>query len=216
MGRRKLIEDDELLRHAREVFLKSGAFGSTKEISRRAGISEATLFQRFPTKATLFLAAMAPPEVDVEAIFRAPTKRKDPRGALTEIGRRMFSYFRSLIPTVMHLMTHPSIRLADVMAHFQRVPEHALTEGLAAYFREAEARGEAKVGNPMAAAGLLVSAIHSLALFDLMEMHGMQGVEQHIEPFVNALWAGLDPKNRSGAGRTRSGRRTRTSEGGSK
>src|SRR5512138_22392 len=101
MGRHKVVADDQLLRHAREVFLKNGAFGSTKEIARRAGVSEATLFQRYPTKAALFLAAMVPPEVDVAGIVRAPTKRADPEGALTEIGRRMLVYFRSLIPTVM-------------------------------------------------------------------------------------------------------------------
>ncbi len=209
MGRRKIIGDEQLLRHAREVFLENGAFGSTKEISRRAGISEATLFQRYPTKAALFLAAMVPPEVDVDGIVHAPTRRTDPRGALTEIGRRMLAYFRSLIPTVMHLMTHPSISMADVTAHFQRMPGHALAEALATSLRDAEARGEVKVDDPMAAAGLLVSAIHSLALFELMEMHRGQELEHAVEPFVKALWSGLDPKSRSSKTRIpyRKGRR---------
>lgn len=197
MGRRKTIEDEQVLEHAREVFLKSGAFGSTKEIARRAGISEATLFQRYPTKAALFLAALVPPEVDVEAIVHAPTKRKDPQRVLTEIGRRMLAYFRSLIPTVMHLMTHPSIRMADVSAHFQGMPEHALAGALATYLRDVEARGEVKVNNPMAAASLLVSAIHSLAVFELMEMHGGQDLEHAVELFVKALWSGLDPKSQT-------------------
>ncbi len=198
MGRRKIIGDEQLLLHARDVFLKGGASGSTKEIARRAGISEATLFQRFPTKAALFLAAMVPPEVDVEGIVQAPTKRTDPRGALTEIGRRMLAYFRSLIPTVMHLMTNASIGMADVTAHFQRMPEHALAGALATYLRDAEARGKIKVHDPMAAASLLVSAIHSLAVFELMEMHGGQDMEHAVEPFVKALWNGLDPKRQTG------------------
>ena len=197
MGRRRMIADEQLLQHAREVFLKSGAFGSTKEISRRAGISEATLFQRFPTKAALFLAAMVPPEVNVEEIVHAPTKRTDPRGALTEIGLRMFAYFRTLIPTVMHLLTHPSIRMEDVTAHFRGMPEHALAEALATYLRDAEARGKVKADNPMAAASLIVSAIHSLALFELMEMHGGQDLEHAVALFVGALWSGLNPKRRA-------------------
>jgi len=198
MGRRKIIGDEQLLLCARDVFLKGGASGSTKEIARRAGISEATLFQRFPTKAALFLAAMVPPEVDVEGIVQAPTKRTDPRGALTEIGRRMLAYFRSLIPTVMHLMTNASISMADVTAHFQGMPEHALAGALATYLRDAEARGKVKVHDPMAAASLLVSAIHSLAVFELMEMHGGQDMEHAVEPFVKALWNGLDPKRQTG------------------
>jgi AcrR family transcriptional regulator len=197
MGRHKIIGDVQLLQHARDVFLKGGAFGSTKEIARRAGISEATLFQRYPTKAALFLAAMVPPEVDVKVIVHAPTKRMNPQGALTEIGQRMLAYFRSLIPTVMHLMMHPSISMADVTAHFQRMPEHALAEALATYLRDAEARGKVKVHDPMAAASLLVSAIHSLAVFELMEMHGGQDLEHAVELFVKALWSGLDPKRQT-------------------
>jgi len=197
MGRRKVIEDEQVLRHAREVFLEGGAFGSTKEIARRAGISEATLFQRFPTKAALFLAAMVPPEVDVEGIVHAPTKRADPKGALTEIGGRMLAYFRSLIPTVMHLMTHPSIRMSDVTAHFHETPEQVLAEALSTYLRDAEARGKMHAPNPMATANLLVSAIHSLAVFELMEIHAGQDLEHAIEHFVGALWSGLDPKGRA-------------------
>jgi len=197
MGRRKMIEDEQVLRHAREVFLEGGAFGSTKEIARRAGISEATLFQRFPTKAALFLAALVPPEVDVDGIVHAPTKRTDPQGALTEIGHRMLAYFRSLIPTVMHLMTHPSISMADVASHFQRMPEQALAEALATYLRDAGARGKVKVHDPMATANLLISAIHSLAVFELMEIHAGQDLEHAIEHFVGALWNGLDPKGRA-------------------
>ncbi len=197
MGRRRRIEDEQLLRHARDVFLEGGAFGSTKEIARRAGISEATLYQRFPTKAALFLAAMVPPEVNVERIVHAPTKRTDPQGALTEIGHRTLAYFRSLIPTVMHLMTHPSISMADVAAHFQRTPEQALAEALAAYLRDAEARGTVKANDPMATANLLISAIHSLAVFELMEIHGGEDLEHAIEHFVGAIWSGLDPKDRT-------------------
>ena len=211
MGRHKVVADEQLLRHAREVFLKGGAFGSTKEIARRAGISEATLFQRYPTKAALFLAAMVPPEVDVEGIVHAPTKRTDPEGALTEIGRRMLAYFRSLIPTVMHLMTHPSIRMADVAAHFQRTPEDALARALATYLRDGQARGKVKVRDPMAAASLLISAIHSLALFELMEMHGGQDMEHAVEPFVKALWGGLDPKNQTRKASTPHGKGSRKS-----
>jgi len=208
MGRHKIIGDEQLLGHAKEVFLKGGAFGSTKEIARRAGISEATLFQRYPTKAALFLAAMVPPDVDVVGIVHAPTARKDPQGALTEIGTRMLAYFRNLIPTVMHLMTHPSIRMADVTAHFQGMPEDALAAALAAYLRDAEARGKVKVRDPMAAAALLVSAIHSLALFEMMEMHGGQDMEHAVESFVKALWNGLDPKRRYGKTNTPRGKGT--------
>jgi AcrR family transcriptional regulator len=193
LGRNKTISDDQLLRHAREVFLESGAFGSTKEIARRAGISEATLFQRYPTKAALFLAAMIPPKIDVNRIVNAPTTQKRLPGALTEIGVRMLAYFRTLIPAVMHLIAHPSISMTDVKAHFQSVPEKVLADALADYLREAAEKRQAHVANPFGAASLMVSAIHSLAVFELMEMHRGQNLEHAVDMFVQALWSGLAP-----------------------
>jgi AcrR family transcriptional regulator len=193
MGRRKIIRDEQLLEQARRVFLEKGAFGSTKDIAQRAGISEATLFQRYPTKAALFLAAMVPPEVDVDAIVHARTTPANPRDALTEIGRRMLAYFRTLIPTVLHLLTHPAISIEHVSAHFRSAPPYALADALAGYLRDAQSRGEVKVDDPRATAILFVSAIHSLPLFELMELHGGQDVDHAVETFVAALWSGLAP-----------------------
>jgi len=193
MGRHKTIRDEQVLEQARRVFLEKGAFGSTKDIAQRAGISEATLFQRYPTKAALFLAAMVPPEVDVDAIVHASTTQADPRGVLTEIGRRMLAYFRTLIPTVLQLLTHPAISLEHVSAHFRSAPPQALADALAAYLRDAQSRGEVKVDDPLATALLFISAIHSLPLFELMELHGGQDVDHAVEAFVAALWHGLAP-----------------------
>lgn len=124
MGRHRTIQDEQLLQYAREVFLKNGGFGSTKEIARRAGVSEATLFQRYPTKAELFLAAMIPQDVDIDDIIRSFANDADPRQVLTEIGHRILGYFRTLIPVIMHLITHPLISMADVTHHFKSMPAH--------------------------------------------------------------------------------------------
>ena len=196
MGRHKIIRDEQLLRHAREEFLKNGAFGSTKEIARKAGVSEATLYQRYPTKAALFLAAMVPQQVDIHAIIHSFTKETDPRPVLTEIGLRILAYFRTLIPVVMHLITNPSISMADVNAHFKGKPVVELSEALAAHMKEANSRGTVKVDNPMAAASLFVSAIHSLAVFELMEIHGGKSMDHVVKQFVEALWSGIAPASR--------------------
>jgi AcrR family transcriptional regulator len=196
MGRHKIIGDEQLLQHAREEFLKNGAFGSTKEIARRAGVSEATLYQRYPTKAALFLAAMVPQQVDIDAVIHSFTKETDPRRVLTEIGLRILAYFRTVIPVIMHLITNPSISMADVNAHFKSMPSQALAEALAAHMKEANSRGTVKVDNPMATASLFVSAIHSLAVHELMEIHDGVNVEQVVNQFVEVLWSGIAPAGR--------------------
>lgn len=196
MGRHKTISDEQLLQHAREVFLKDSAFGSTKEIARQAGVSEATLFQRYPTKAALFLAAMVPQEVDIEVVINSFTKETDPRLVLTEIGHRILGYFRTLIPVIMHLITHPLVSMTDVTNHFENMPVEALTEALAVHMKEANSRGVVRVDNPMATASLFVSAIHSLAVFELMEIHGGMNMDHAVKTFVEALWSGMAPASR--------------------
>ena len=194
MARTKTISDTDLLRHAREVFLESGVAGSTKEIARRAGISEAAVFQRFPTKAALFLAAMLPPEVDVSEIV-APMG--DVREGLTETGRRMLVYFRTLIPMAMHLMTNPAISMEDVAKHFRISPPMVLAQALSARLDEAAADGKARTGSHMAAASLFVSAVHSLAAFEVLGVHGDADLEHAVPLFATALWEGLRPETPS-------------------
>ncbi len=60
MGRHKIIEDDELLAKARDIFVKEGINVSTRKIAEEIGISSSVLFQRFKSKEELFFAAMTP------------------------------------------------------------------------------------------------------------------------------------------------------------
>jgi len=136
---------------------------------------------------------MVPAQVDIDLVIHSFTKETDPRQVLTEIGHRILVYFRTLIPVIMHLMTHPSISMSDVTAHFKSMPPQALAEALAAHMKEANSRGTVKVENPMATASLFVSAIHSLAVYELMELHGGKDMGHAIGPFVEALWSGMAP-----------------------
>ena len=72
MGRKKTITDAELLEVARTVFVEEGFGASTKEIARRAGVSEGVIYQRFATKDELFFAAMIPPAADLSQLFQNP------------------------------------------------------------------------------------------------------------------------------------------------
>ncbi len=191
MGRRKVVDDEALLAAARSVFVEQGAFGTTKEVARRAGVSEALIFQRYPTKAALFLAAMMPAAPDIGAIIATGG---DPKSDLVETGLRMLAYFRSVIPTVMHLLTYPHIKMADVIAHHQSgMSPDALNVALAAHLGELHRLGEVKAPSPMASAGLFVSAIHSLALYERMELHGGESMDHAVAHFVDGIWTGLSP-----------------------
>ena len=194
LGRRKTIEDAELLAHARRVFLEKGALGSTKEIAKSAAISEAVLFQRFPTKAALFLAAMVPPQVDADEVIRSGMKYSDPQDALCAICDSLLVYFRSMMPVVLHLLTHPTITLDDVMSHFEKSASATLPGALSNYLKSLHKSGKAYVKDPDSAAALLISSIHSLAIFEMLGAHGGHFPEAGVRALIGALWSGLQPR----------------------
>lgn len=81
----------DVLRGAREVFLKCGFEGASVDaIAEKAKVSKATLYAHFPSKDRLFLSVLQA-ECDrlSEEICRPLSNAGDARGVLEELSRRM-------------------------------------------------------------------------------------------------------------------------------
>jgi AcrR family transcriptional regulator len=193
MGRPRIIDDAPLLAIAREVFVKDGAFGSTREIAQRAGVSEAALFKRFGTKAGLFLAAMAPPAVDPAEIVRRAEALDDARAGVALIADLTLAYFREALPVVLPLIQNPLIGPDAVHRHFGHGQASRLTEAIAGYLAGEERQGRLGPVQPFAAAALMVASLHSVALFELMGFHGGAVPPRGVDGLIEALWTGLAP-----------------------
>ncbi len=194
MGRPRTVETDELLRIAREVFLEGGAYGSTKEIARRAGFSEAALFKRFATKADLFAAAMAPPPPDVDAILSKARSQTDPRRALQALARSVLAHYRTAMPRILHLITHPQVGLAPFNERLGRTRPVPLDAAIADFLREQRDNGRMSVPHVQAAAALLVATLHSIVLFELMGVHGGAVPDAQVNAMIDVVWAGIAPR----------------------
>ena len=195
MGRRKLIQDDELLAVARDVFVEKGIAASTREIARRAGVSEAVIYQRHSTKADLFFAAMVPPAVNVEDLLAARDDAPGMLEHLEEIALGMLEYFRELAPILLPLMTHPSF---DFEKFVQRHPDSPLSRmrlKLMEYFEAQGEQGRIVAENAAAAGLVLFASLHSLAMFERLGVHGGEFDEATVRGMVRALWTGLAPMN---------------------
>jgi AcrR family transcriptional regulator len=141
MGRRKLVEDDELLAVAREVFVEQGIAASTREIAHRAGISEAVIYQRHPTKAHLFFAAMVPPALNVEDLLSTPANNLSVLEQLEGIALGMMRYFREVVPILMQLVTHPEFDLERFAQRHPDSPFCRMHLGLIQYLEFQRERG---------------------------------------------------------------------------
>ncbi len=195
MGRPKLIHDDELLAVARDVFVEKGIAASTREIARRAGISEAVIYQRHSTKADLFFAAMVPPAVNIEDLLAS---RDDDLGLLEhleEIAISMLDYFRKLVPILLPLMTHPSFDFEKFVQQHPDSPLSRLRLKLMEYFEAQSDQGCIVAENAAAASLVLFASLHSLAIFERLGVHGGKFDEATVRGMVRALWTGLVPVN---------------------
>ena len=187
MPRKKTISDDELLAVARSVFVEHGFGASTKEIARRAGVSEGVLFQRFPTKAELFFASMVPPALDLSARLTLRHPPEQLKAALDELGLVLLDYFRLAEPVLEPLMAHPAFRFEEFAARHPDSPLVALRWQLVRFFALNAAP------DPSAAALLWFATARSIASFERLGAHGGQFPREMVVRAFDALWHGVRP-----------------------
>ena len=195
MGRSKQISDEALLAAARAVFSEQGYGASTREIAGRAGISEATLYQRHHTKLDLFFAAMVPPPI---ALAAWPAKASS-RAELESLASYILAYFREAMPILLQLVTHPSFQLADLKEREAQLPLLRLAELLSASLQRHALSGNLRADSARlkAATLTLIATLHSLALFERMGVHGGSFPEPVVRQIVALILAGLKPQKRS-------------------
>lgn len=197
MGRPKIIRDEDLLAVARGLFVEKGIGASTREIAKRAGISEAAIYRRFPTKADLFFAAMAPPTLHIDRLLDGRTgDSRDTCDRLEEIMLGMTDYFRELVPILVPLISHPSFDFEQFARRHSESPIVRLRGGLVGYLEEQEKLGNVASGDVDPAVLTLVAAANSIALFEKLGVHGGEFEEEIIRAMVRSLWRGLAPRRK--------------------
>jgi AcrR family transcriptional regulator len=192
VGRTKQVSDEAVLRAARDVFVEAGFGASTREIARRAGVSEAVLFQRHKTKLDLFFAAMIPPAIEL-ADERGARRNRGAKAELEALAVQIMKYFREAMPVLMQLVMHPSFNLADLAEREKRLPLHRLGEAVAACLERHRSAGAitADSGRIHAATLTLLATLHSLALFERMGLHGGSFPDKAIKNIVGLIADGL-------------------------
>jgi AcrR family transcriptional regulator len=190
MGRNKQVSDEAVLDAARAVFVEHGFGASTREVARRAGISEAVLYQRYKTKVALFFAAMIPPPIELPGVAGGTPNLEDELGALAG---SMMRYFRDAMPVFLQVMTHPSFSLTDLAHRESHLKLHGLIDAIAACLERHRVRGSiSSDGARIQAATLtLLSTLHSLALFERMGVHGGSFPDEAVRNIVGLIVAGL-------------------------
>jgi len=194
MGRKKTISDADLLAVAREVFVKEGFAASTKEIARRAAVSEGVLYQRFATKDELFFAAMIPPPADLGRIFRQPGRKG--RKLIEELTLAMLEFSRQALPVMLPLMMHPGFRLEDLAGRHPESPIFVLRREIGPFLQREREAGRLGPVDMRGASLLVWSLAQSLAFFEKLGAHHGKFEPEIVQSAIDCIWTGLAPKPR--------------------
>jgi len=120
---------------------------SVREVARRARISEAVVYQRYPTKAHLFFAATVPQTLHLEGLVAAPGDGLSVAEKLEEIALVIMGRFREVPPILVQLATHPDFDLGQLARHH---PESAFChnrQGLVQLLESQRAPSKAMAGD---------------------------------------------------------------------
>jgi AcrR family transcriptional regulator len=193
VGRTKTIDDIEILKYARQVFREGGHAASTREVAKAAGISQAALYQRFGSKEDLFFKAMTPDPPDLDVLLGSYSPH-DARADLESIAARLVDFFASLMPTLLHVLAHPSLGRDRLVKWHAGLPFHPLLCRLTERFTRMRKDGLiGPIGSEQAAL-VFLAAVHSAALFETMSGAPPETDRRpRICALVATLWQGFAP-----------------------
>jgi TetR/AcrR family transcriptional regulator of autoinduction and epiphytic fitness len=175
-----------IIKAATGLFLAAGYDGtSLAKIAEAAGVSKATLFKQFPTKAALF-DAIVTESWQVEDSDSPEPPADDLRAGLTVIGRRY-----------VELLTRPGMTalFRIVIAELPRFPELGEAqfsrgkmpyfESVSRYLAAAHSAASAKVGDPDLAATQFLGMISNFVFWPTLLLTDWAPEQSAIEQAVN-------------------------------
>lgn len=192
MPRNKTITDDEILVVARSLFLKEGAIASTRDIAKKAGISEAVIYQRFGTKEDLFFAAMKLPKAQLDLIFDIQPGKGGVVENLEYMSMQIIDYFREVMPIFLTLINHPSFNMQIFLARHS-VPAVQLSEKLTDYLIAESKLGRVRKDKIAVAVNVLLSHLHNIALYESIGAPKSTQIHHAVADAIAVLWEGLTP-----------------------
>jgi AcrR family transcriptional regulator len=190
VGRHKTISDEDVLAVARSVFRERGHTVSTRDIAKIAGISETVLYQRFGSKEALFFAAMVPGPPDLQKLLGPLDPPGEARLWVRSVVDRMTAYFAEVLPMGIQLMTHPSFKTFATTQPAAAATR--LEEELAVRLRRLQQRQQIGAATSvMAAARLLTTLAHDVALRHVLSGKGGAADRRQLAAMVDIVWRGL-------------------------
>ena len=206
MARPRTISNEQILDAALAVFLERGYGATTSDIARRAGVSEGTLFKRYPSKQDLFLAAIAPSGTPdwfgtIDELVDRPSV--DVRDDLHRVADELLTFFETLVPRMSVLMASP-YSPRDLMCRMDRHPVAGGIRKLTVWVDSEMRRGRLRATDPEVVARMLIGALKGYAFDEQLQVneHLPMPRATFLRGVIDALLRGVvasDPTARHGS-----------------
>jgi AcrR family transcriptional regulator len=188
MARTPTISNQQILDAARAEFLAHGfTKASTVEIARRAGVSEGSIFNRFPTKDELFRTAMdeaLPPVLTLDRFVG----KGDPRRNLIRITRDSIHFLNQFLPKLMLRWSERDSSTSSKVCHQPREILDSLTD----FFKTEKALGRV-AGDPAITARMFMGAVWNFCFMRTVAGDRSTSADAFARGLVAGLWQGIAP-----------------------
>lgn len=195
MARPRQVSDEQILEHARTVFLDHGPAASTQSIADAAGVSQATLFKRFGSKDELMVQALMPPEAPpfLDALEAGPYPG-DLRQQLCIIATLAGGFFELLIPR-MSTFHACGIDPKDMLDRYEVPPPVRARRAMTAYLDRAVDQGRLRPCNTAAIAVAFFGALQGRAFMQHVMGAHMPALplDDYARTLVDTFLDGLGP-----------------------
>jgi AcrR family transcriptional regulator len=192
MGRPPSISNQQILDAARAEFLMHGlAKASTVDIAHRAGVSEGSIFNRFPTKDVLFHAAMDDAQPPVLALD-SYVGQGDLRENLVRITIESIHFLNNFLPKLMLLWSERDLGPRAKVCTRPREILSALT----AFFKKEKALGRVG-GDPPIIARMYMGSVWNYCFMLTVAGDRPMSVKSFAERLVAGLWQGIAPARKT-------------------
>lgn len=198
MGRKKEVPDEELLAVARRCFLENGPGTATGVVAKAAGVSQATLFNRFESKKKMMILALAPsiPPLVVKLLSSAPDERPIDQ-QLAELSMHMYKGMRENEPGV-NVLRAAGITWRELFEMYDEFPPVAMMRKLINWLRTAQDAGRISATlSCETIAMVFAGSVRNLAFDEFYKgiRKEPELVQQYIKMMLHMLWNGMSPRS---------------------
>jgi len=205
MPRPVSIQDDAILRAAKEIFLEKGWDATTSQIAAKAGVSHGIIFKRFKTKQALFQSAMQDQSnwgQAVPALLKSSLGRKDVETTLVELGTLFIEKFLVIIPALMMAWSNKqetqNAAESAAAANKERATQALKGVKTIAAHLEAESKlGRIRETDFEVVAQAFIGALWHHAFLQVMLTDGKSTPakeKRYVRRVVKAIWLGIAPE----------------------